>query len=197
VVSYNYSISVPMIYLGLDASPELEAHHSIIAVSPEDVDRFYYDQVLPGRLSDENFGLICWPTLTDKSLAPRGKHVLNLIPQGFYRLSGGDWDSEKPRFIERTINNLSKTAIPGLKEHVIMADCATPLDFERNLLLPEGAIYCLQQDLAAQAMFRPAAKSKSIAGLYLVGSSTHPGGGVPSTIASGYITATLIDAHEK
>jgi len=197
VVSYKYSISVPMIYLGLDASPELEAHHSIIAVSPEDVDRFYYDQVLPGRLSDENFGLICWPTLTDKSLAPRGKHVLNLIPQGFYRLSGGDWDSEKPRFIERTINNLSKTAIPGLKEHVIMADCATPLDFERNLLLPEGAIYCLQQDLAAQAMFRPAAKSKSIAGLYLVGSSTHPGGGVPSTIASGYITATLIDAHEK
>lgn len=197
VVSYKYSISVPMIYLGLDTSPELEAHHSIIAASPEDVNRFYYDQVLPGRLNDENFGLICWPTHTDKSLAPRGKHVLNLIPQGFYRLSGGDWDEEKPRFIERTINNLSKSAIPGLKDHVIMADCATPLDFERDLLLPEGAIYCLQQDLAAQAMFRPAAKSKSIAGLYLVGSSTHPGGGVPSTIASGYITANLIDAHEK
>ena len=64
------------------------------------------------------------------------------------------------------------------------------------LLLPEGAIYCLQQDLAAQAVFRPAARSKSVAGLYMVGSSTHPGGGVPSTIASGYIAAGLIERNE-
>lgn len=194
--SYNLSISVPMIYLGLDAAPDLEAHHSVIAVSPEDVNRFYYDQVLPGRLSDDNFGLICWPSHTDKSLAPKNKHVLNLIPQGFYHLEGTDWEFEKPRFLERTINNLSKSAIPGLKDHVVVAECASPLDFERQLLLPEGAIYCLQQDLAAQAVFRPAAKSKSIKGLYLVGSSTHPGGGVPSTIASGYIAAGMIDNME-
>ncbi len=59
-------------------------------------------------------------------------------------------------------------------------------------MLPEGAIYCLQQDLAAQAVFRPSARSKSIDGLYLVGSSTHPGGGVPTTIASGWIASKLI-----
>jgi len=196
IKSYKLSISVPMIYLGLDAAPDLDGHHSVIAVSPEDVDRFYYDQVLPGRLSDENFGLICWPSYTDKSLAPKNKHVLNLIPQGFYHLEGTDWDTEKPRFIERTINSLSKSAIPGLKDHVVTAECSTPLDFERQLLLPEGAICCLQQDLAAQAVFRPAAKSKSIKGLYLVGSSTHPGGGVPSTIASGYIAAGIIEKME-
>ena len=79
---------------------------------------------------------------------------------------------------------------------MVFAECATPLDFERDLLLPEGAIYCLQQDLAAQAVFRPASKSKSIGGLYLVGSSTHPGGGVPSTIASGYIASNLIQEYE-
>ncbi len=195
--SYKYSISVPMIYLGLDTSPELEAHHSIIAISPEELDSFYYEHMLKGTLTDDNFGLICWPTHSDKSLAPRGKHVLNLIPHGVYHLAGTDWDSEKPRFIERTINKLSETVIPGLKDHVVMADCATPLDYERNLLLPEGAIYCLQQDLAAQAVFRPASKSKSVAGLYLAGSSTHPGGGVPSTIASGYIAANLIEEMER
>ena len=196
VKSYKLSLSVPMIYLALDSSPELEAHHSIIAASPEDMNRYYYDQLIPGRLNDEPFGLICWPTHNDKSLAPRGKHVLNLIPQGFYHLENTDWDSEKPRFIERTIESLSRRAIPGLKQRVVFAECATPLDFERDLLLPEGAIYCLQQDLAAQAVFRPASKSKSIGGLYLVGSSTHPGGGVPSTIASGYITSNLIQEYE-
>ncbi len=194
--SYKLSLSVPMIYLALDGSPELEAHHSVIAVSPEELNRYYYDQLIPGRLNDDPFGLICWPTHSDKSLAPRGKHVLNLIPQGFYNLEGTDWDTEKPRYIERTIDALSRSAIPGLKDHVVFAECATPLDFERDLLLPEGAIYCLQQDLAAQAVFRPATKSKSVAGLYLVGSSTHPGGGVPSVIASGYIASNLIEQHE-
>ncbi len=196
VQSYKLSLSVPMIYLALDSSPELEAHHSVMAISPEELNRYYYDQLIPGRLNDDPFGLICWPTHSDKSLAPRGKHVLNLIPQGFYRLDGTDWDTEKPRYIERTIESLSRAAIPGLKERVVFAECATPLDFERDLLLPEGAIYCLQQDLAAQAVFRPACKSKSIAGLYLVGSSTHPGGGVPSTIASGYIASNLVQEFE-
>jgi phytoene desaturase len=196
IKSYKLSLSVPMVYLGLDAAPDLNSHHSVIAASPEDVNRYYYDQLLPGRLNDENFGLICWSTHTDKSLAPRGRHVLNLIPQGFYHLADTDWDAEKPRFIERTINSLSKNAIPGLKDHVVVADCATPLDFERQLLLPEGAIYCLQEDLAAQAVFRPATKSKSVRGLYVVGSSTHPGGGVPSTIASGYIAAGIIEKTE-
>jgi phytoene dehydrogenase-like protein len=66
---------------------------------------------------------------------------------GGYYLSDATWDEEKPYFIERTIDNLSKKAIPGLKEHVVVADRVTPLDFERRLLLPEGAIYSFQQDL--------------------------------------------------
>ena len=190
--SYAYSISVPMVYVALDYEPPLEAHHSIIAISPEELNKHYFEFLKAGVLAKKNFGLICWSTHTDPSLAPDGHHLLNLIPEGGYYLRDTDWDAEKPHFIERTIDNLSKTAIPGLKEHVVFSDCATPLDFERHLMLPEGAIYCLQQDLAAQAVFRPSARSKSIDGLYLVGSSTHPGGGVPTTIASGWIASKLI-----
>jgi len=46
------------------------------------------------------------------------------------------------------------------------------------------------------AAFRPAARSKSIKGLYLAGNSTHPGGGVPVVIGSGIICANLIDKYE-
>lgn len=190
--SYKYSISVPMVYVALDYEPPLDAHHSIIAISPDELNKHYFEHLKAGVLAKKNFGLICWSTHTDPSLAANGHHLLNLIPEGSYYLRDTDWDTEKPAFIERTIENLSKSAIPGLKEHVVFSDCATPLDFERYLKLPEGAIYNLQQDLPAQAMFRPAARSKSIAGLYLAGSSTHPGGGVPSTIASGWIASKLI-----
>ena len=194
--SYQYSISVPMVYVGLDYEPPLEAHHSIIAASPDDINDHWTAHMTTGKLAHRNFGLICWATHTDPSLAPAGKHILNLIPEGVYHLCGTTWDEEKPRFIERTIENLSRRAIPGLKEHITVVDCATPLDLERRLLLPEGAIYAFQQDLPAQAVFRPAARSKHIAGLYLAGSSTHPGGGVPTTIASGLIAAKLIDQYE-
>jgi phytoene dehydrogenase-like protein len=42
-------------------------------------------------------------------------------------------------------------------------------------------------------IFRPSNRSKSIEGLYLTGASTHPGGGVVMTIASGGISADLIE----
>ena len=194
--SYNYSKSVPMIYLGLDYEPPLDAHHSLIAASPEDINQYWWNHVETGRLNCETFGLICWPTHSDKSLAPKGKHVLNLIAEGFYDLAQDNWEDIKDAFIERTLDYYSREIIPGLKDHIKVMDCSTPLDFEKQLRLPHGAIYALQQDITAQAIFRPAARSKNIKGLYLVGASTHPGGGVPSTIASGMIAANLIERYE-
>lgn len=196
IKSYRYSTAVPMIYVGLNKRPELDAHHSVYAISPQDLNSYQWNNVDKGILPDRHFGLVCWPSLSDPTLAPEGKHVLNIIPEGFYHLQGTDWDAEKPKFIDNILEHIEKTAIPGLRDHIEVVDCASPLDYERRLLLPEGAIYAFQQDLTAQAMFRPAAKSKAIQGLYLTGSSTHPGGGVPSTIASGVIAARLIEKYE-
>jgi phytoene desaturase len=197
IKSYQYSKGVPMIYVGLDYKPPLDSHHSLIAVTPQGVNDYWFNNVEKGILPENNFGLICWPTHADKSLAPEGHHVLNLIPEGFYRLDGMSWDEEKPRFIERTLKALDKFAIPGLMDHIKVLECTTPLDFERKLLLPEGSIYALQQDLPAAAAFRPNARSRAIKGLYLTGSSAHPGGGVPTTIASGYIASNLIEKYEQ
>ena len=194
--SYEYSKSVPMVYVGLDYEPPLDAHHSVIAVSPDEMSDYWYNNYKKGILPEKEFGLICWPTKSDPGLAPEGHHVLNLIPEGFYDLAGTDWEKEKEPFLERTIDYLSSFAIPGMKEHVVVSDCSTPLDFERRLLLPKGAIYDIQQDIASQTIFRPSAKSRSVKGLYLTGSSTHPGGGVPTTVASGIIAASLINKHE-
>ncbi len=195
--SYAYSKAVPMLYLGVDYTPPLEAHHNLIAATPEDVNQYWWKHVESGQLNYETIGLICWPSHTDASLAPKGKHVINLIPEGFYNPTEGNWDDLKEKFIQKELDYYSRFAIPGLKEHVQYVECSTPLDYERRLCLPEGAIYAFQQDLTAQAVFRPAARSKNIRGLYLTGASTHPGGGVPSTIASGMIAANLIEKFEQ
>ena len=197
IKSYEVSMSCPMVYVGIDYVPPLEAHHSLTIGPLELMNEFWYEMFLPGILPPEPFGLICWPTESDSSLAPEGHHVLNIMSLGSYRLKDQDWDDVKPEYIERLLDFHSSFSIPGLKDHVKVVDCATPLDFERQLLSPQGAIYGLQMDLPAQAMFRPSAKSKSIKHLYLTGASTHPGGGVPSVIASGVIASGLIDKYEQ
>ncbi len=121
-------------------------------------------------------------------MAPKGKHALVITTMGAYHLNGTDWDTEAS-LIASVIKYLSDNFVPGLSDHVKVADMTTPLDFERRIGLGEGAIYGLAQDFPTGTMFRPANKSKNIRGLYLVGSSTNPGGGVPTTIASGAITS--------
>jgi phytoene desaturase len=196
IKSYPLSLSVPMMYLGLDAAPDLDAHHTIICASMEELNDYWWNRHLKGKLPEKQFGLVCWPTKSDPALAPEGFHALNVILMGPYQLEGPNWDEIKKEFIDSSIRFLDDHVCPGIAEHVVYADLATPMDFERRLLHPEGAIYAVQQDLTAQAVFRPNARSRSVKGLYLAGASTHPGGGVPTCVGSGIIAAQLIDQYE-
>ncbi len=196
VESYEESLTAPMIYLGLDYKPPLDAHHTIVPLEQAQMNDAWWNNYRKGSIPREQFGLICCPTHSDPSLAPAGHHILNLILMGPYHLNNSDWDREKEGFIQKNIDWLDRFILPGLKEHVVIADMNTPLDYERKLLMPKGAIYGLQQDLPAQAVFRPANKSKCIQGLYLTGASTHPGGGVPTTITSGYVAAKQVETFE-
>ncbi|MGQ9537196.1 MAG: phytoene desaturase family protein [Actinomycetota bacterium] len=194
--SFQPSISAVMLCLGVDYRPPLSAHHTIITAPSEEMNDYWWNRLLRGLPPREQFGLICWPTMSDPSLAPEGYHILNVILMGPYRLEGTDWDREKRGFLEEAVAWLSRRAVPGLADHVRVAEIITPLDYERRLRNPGGAIYGLQQDLSAQVVFRPRSRSRAVRGLYLAGASTHPGGGVPTTIGSGIIAADLVDRFE-
>jgi phytoene desaturase len=197
VKSYEYSMATPMFYLGVDYEPPLEGHHTLMTVPMEEMSDYWWNQYKKNQYPHEQFGIISWTSGSDPSLAPKGSHVIILtLAPGPYKLNGTTWDKEKPVLMERIIEYMSKKYIPGLADHVKVAMLSTPVDFEKRLLSPEGAIYALRQDVPHTTIFRPAAKSKSIKGLYLVGASTHPGGGVPTTIASGMIAEDLIEKYE-
>ncbi len=196
IKSYRLSASAPMINVGLDRRPPLDAHHTLITESMEKMNEYWFGDMRKGLLPRETFGLVCFPTFSDPSMAPEGHHVLNIVQSGPYGVREIDWDRDKRAYGERQLERLSKRAIPGLADHVTVMDVLTPRDYERRLLLPEGAILGLDMDLPSSAVFRPAARSKSIRGLYLCGASTHPGGGLPSVTASGIIAADLVGKYE-
>jgi phytoene desaturase len=193
IKSYKPSISAVMVCLGVDYEPPLDAHHTIITAPYEEMNDYWWNRLRRGKLPDEQFGLVCWSTHSDPSLAPPGCHTVNVILMGAYELAGTDWDREKQPFLERSVEYLARKAVPGLADHVKVAEVITPLDYERRLLHPGGAIYGLQEDLTAQVVFRPNSRSRYIEGLYLAGASTHPGGGVPVVVGSGIVAADLVE----
>jgi phytoene desaturase len=199
IKSYQLSKSTPYICLGVDYDPPLDAHHTLVTRDVDEINTFWWEKYRKGVLPtpQEQFGLICCPTKTDSSLAPDGHHIVALDFQGPSKLAGQSWDDVREEFSESLVSYLSERIIPGLKDHVKNMTVSTPLDFERRLHNPGGAFYCFQQDMTAQAVFRPASKSKSIHGLYLAGASTHPGGGVPTVMASGVIAANQITGFSK
>lgn len=196
--SYAYSIASPMLYLCLDDEPPLTEHHTLMTRPMDKTNDYWNSHYLKGSFPKEQFGILSWTTKSDPSLAPKGHHIIAVtLAPGAYHLTGTTWDKEKPMLKEKIINYLADTYLPGLNDHVVLSELSTPVDFEKRLRSPEGAIYALRQDLPHSMMFRPSAKSRYIKGLYLVGASTHPGGGVPTVIASGMIVADLIEKYEK
>ncbi|GAA1904933.1 phytoene desaturase family protein [Nocardioides lentus] len=67
----------------------------------------------------------------------------------------------------------------------------TPADLERATLTPGGSIYGTSSNGARAAFRRPANRSP-VPGLYLVGGSSHPGGGLPLVMLSARIVADLV-----
>jgi phytoene dehydrogenase-like protein len=122
------------------------------------------------------------PTIVDDSLAPPGKHVINVFGgHAPYALKDGDWSQEKAGLQRAALAVLEEMA-PGFARQIIDLELLVPPDLERIVGLPQGHIF--HGELSADQLFwqRPAPHYADyrtpIRGLFQCGSSTHPGGGV-------------------
>ncbi len=192
IKSYEVSIPAPMIMLGLDARPDLDAHHSFCYATLDEMNRIWFEDYANKRVPDGGFMLISWPTHADPSLAPEGHHCLNLVSFAPYELADGDWDRDRDRYLDTMLGLLEKNFNLRLRDHIQVAKVNTPRDFERMLLHPRGAVYGLQSDITCTAAFRPSVRSRVLKGLYLTGASTHLGGGVAPTIGSGMVAGDFV-----
>ena len=144
---------------------------------------------------------LCVPSVLDPSLAPPGRHVLTLgVRSQPYELAGTTWDAERDRIADRIIDELA-TMIPNLPGSVIARQVLTPLDLERILALTGG--HHLHGDMSPDQLgpLRPApglgGYRTTIAGLYLCGAGTHPGGGVTGANGRNCAARVLADRRRR
>ena len=141
-----------------------------------------YEDACQGRWSSRPFITAVVPTTVDDTLAPRGKHVVNLFGgHAPYELTGRQWDDERPTFVKNVFDTIDEIA-PGFSDGIIDSQILLPPDIERIINTPQGHIFHGELSLEQLFFQRPAphyADYRSpIHGLYQCGSSTHPGGGV-------------------
>jgi phytoene dehydrogenase-like protein len=142
-----------------------------------------YDDAKYGWYSARPFLTPVVPTIVDDSLAPPGKHVINVFGgHAPYRLKdGASWEAQKGNLTKAALQVLDEMA-PGFSSQVIDIETLVAPDLEAIVGLPQGHIF--HGELSADQLFwqRPAPHWSDyrtpVGGLYQCGSSTHPGGGV-------------------
>ena len=134
-------------------------------------------------------------TALDPSLAPPGKHIVQLWSQYFpyTRRDGRSWDETRDTVADSICETLYAYA-PNMRGAIEKRFIQTPLDLERTLGLLKGNVMHLEMSLDQMFAFRPlpelAEYKTPIPGLFLTGASTHPGGGVFG--ASGLSAARVV-----
>ena len=130
------------------------------------------------------------PSKVDPSLAPAGHAsvtLIALVPQA----GAGAWDRRAPGYSRRKREEgdrliaLAGQAIPGLGDHIVYRQEASPATFARYAWTTGGAIY------GPVAGREPGPKSP-IPGLYLAGAGTFPGAGVEAVVISGTLAAEAV-----
>jgi phytoene desaturase len=93
-------------------------------------------------------------------------------------------------YCERLLDLLGERGLP-VRDRVLWSRAVSPADLEERTGAVGGAIYGTSSNGAAAAFLRPANRSP-VPGLFLVGGSSHPGGGLPLVTLSARIVADLV-----
>jgi phytoene dehydrogenase-like protein len=180
----NIAAHEPPRYRAFDAAKLQFKYPTYVHIAPGiDYLERAYDDAKYGRYSTKPFLTPVVPTIVDDSLAPPGKHVINVFGgHAPYQLrSGAAWADEKPNLIKAALDVLDEMA-PGFSDQIIGIETLVAPDLEAIVGLPQGHIF--HGEITADQLFwqRPASHWSDyrtpVAGLYQCGSSTHPGGGV-------------------
>jgi phytoene dehydrogenase-like protein len=141
-----------------------------------------YDDAKYGWYSAKPFITPVVPTMRDETIAPPGKHVVHLFGgHAPYELKNATWEHERPNLVSNALAVVDEFA-PGFSSQIIDMQVLLPPDIEEILNIPNGHIFHGELSLDQLFWQRPAPRFSDyrspIRGLYLCGSSAHPGGGV-------------------
>jgi phytoene desaturase len=190
------SLSGFVLLLGLRGRTPGLAHHTVLFPADYDAEFDALFGPAPVPVADPT---IYVSAPDDPALAPPGDEawfVLVNAPRQGQRGSGSaaavDWEAPGvvATYADRLLDLLAARGL-DVRGRVAHRSVITPADLERRTRAGGGAIYGTSSNGPRSAFLRPANRSP-VPGLFLVGGSSHPGGGLPLVTLSARIVADLV-----
>ncbi|HKJ24827.1 MAG TPA: NAD(P)/FAD-dependent oxidoreductase [Myxococcota bacterium] len=205
----SLEMAVPLfcVYLGLDVDLAAQGmpNSNHFLWGSYDIEGVY-DELDAGRLASDAMAYLTAASLKDPDspqIAPRGHtnlQIMTLVPRDYAvwnvakgPAEGGRYhrDPEYRRRKEALADHLievSEQLIPGLREHVVWKEAATPVSQERFTLSTGGTSYGIEMSCSQAGPMRVGPRTE-IGGLFLCGASTPSGPGISGVLRGGVATA--------
>ena len=191
---------------GLPDFPALRGNHELIRGDMHLIDSIErleraYDDWKNGIWSQDPYIDMLIPSLTDPTMVPPGKHFMSVFVQYVPpKVEGKEWtDTQRDQFGQTVINQINDYA-PGFKDLILHAEVRTPRELENEVGLTEGNIFQGELTMDQLLFNRPipgfAQYRGPVRGLYMCGSSTHPGGGVMAAPGANAAREILLDLRK-
>jgi phytoene desaturase len=180
-----------VILLGIDRIYEQLAHHTIFFSSDYKAE---FDAIFKkGKLPDDPTIYIANTSYSDPNHSPEGGCNLFILVNAPWVKNNTSWsDSLMEAYADSILLKLAGHGLRGLKAATKVQRIISPLEFQDRWLSNRGSIYGTSSNHRLSAFLRPRNRSPFAKNLYLVGGSTHPGGGIPLVMTSARHACTLI-----
>lgn len=187
----EYTASAFMLYLGIDHKLDQMLHHNFYLSSryKENFEAIFRDRELP---DDPSFYAVV-ASRTAPEMAPEGMDSLFVLVPVPHISPKVNWARDGEAFRQKVYDLLEeRCGIENVREHTIYEKIRTPLDWQTDYNLEEGAAFGIGHGIFQIGYFRPPMASESVDGLYFVGASTRPGTGVPLVTIGAKLVAERI-----
>jgi phytoene desaturase len=176
-----------VVLAGVDGPTDGISHHTVwFSADYQREFRQLFDERVPAT---DPTVYACVSSVTDPSQAPAGAENWFLLVNA---PAGGstDWDRAGASYAEHVLDVLAGRGV-RLAGRLRFTEVLTPADLEQRYRTPDGSIYGTSSNGPRAAFARPANRGAR-RGLYLVGGSSHPGGGLPLVATSARIVAGMV-----
>lgn len=185
----KFSCSTFMMYLGVEGTFDRPHHNIFIA---RDYVRNLHEIEEAHTLSEEPSFYVENPSVTDRTLAPRGHSALYVLAPVSHQHANIDWGRERAPFRARMIRRIAAAGFEIDERRIRFERVITPADWDTRYEIHQGATFNLAHSLDQMLHLRPQNRFEEFDRMYLVGGGTHPGSGLPVIFESARISSRLL-----
>ncbi|SFE74823.1 1-hydroxycarotenoid 3,4-desaturase CrtD [Sunxiuqinia elliptica] len=188
------SSSALIFYWGMRKSfPRLDLHNIFFS---EDYETEFVSLFEKKEISDDPTVYVFVSSKENPDDAPAGMEnwfVMVNAPENV----GQDWVEMNRRTRQHILTKLNRMLDEELEEQIVFEEQLDPVKIEEQTGSFHGAMYGPSSNSLFAAFYRHANFRRDVPGLYFVGGSVHPGGGIPLCLSSAKIVGDMVEEKRR